>query len=163
MKKHCELMKNAIYATLIVAMLFSLMALTGCVAQQPQYQQVEPNTFSSDTSQKPQYIESSCFQFSNIESKTYYPEIPSARMYRVTANVKNTCMENFDHVCIKSTFYDSDNMVVETKSYEIAPFQHGITIGVGFNILPRTGMNDPVRQQFNAYIVNPGQGYLYCV
>ena len=156
-------MKKAISATLIVAMLFSLMVLTGCVTQQPQYQQVEPNTFSSDTSQKPQYIESSCFQFSNIESKTYFPEIASAQMYRVTANVKNACMENFDHVCIKATFYDSDNMVVVTKLNEIAPFQHGITRGIGFNIGPGPGMNDPVRQQFNAYIVNPGRGYLYCV
>ena len=163
MKRHDELMKKAISAMLIVAMLFSLMVLTGCVAQQPQYQQVEPNIFSSGTSQKPQYIESSCFQFSDIQSKTYYPEIPSARMYRVTANMKNTCMENFDHVCIKAIFYDSDNMVVETKMYEIAPFQHGITKAIGFNIGPGTGMNDPVRQEFKAYIVNPGQGYLYCI
>lgn len=150
-------MKNTIYAILILVMLLTLTSLTGCTSQQP------PNTYSSNTFQKPQYTESSCFQFSNIESKTLLPETPNQAIYRVTANVKNTCMENFDHVCIKVTYYDSDNMVVTTKMDEIAPFQHGLTKGVAFNLGPGTGLNQPVRQQFNAYIVNPGQGYLYCI
>jgi hypothetical protein len=150
-------MKKSIYTIVIVMILLFLITLAGCVSRQ------SPNTYSSDTFQKPQYTESSCFQFSNIEAKTLYPEHPSLSVYQVTANVKNTCMENFDHVCIKLTYYDSDNMVVTTKMYEIAPFQHGLTKGVNFILGPGTGLNQPVRQQFNAYIVNPGQGYLSCI
>ena len=156
-------MKNAVYPTFVIIILFALMAITGCVALKIPNQEVEPSTGSFYTSEKPQYQDSSCFQFSNIESKILLPDKPQFRIYRVTANVKNTCMENFDHVCIQAIFYDKDNMIVITKNYEIAPFQHGLTKGVAFNIGPGTGLNDPVRQEFTVKIVDPGVGYLYCM
>ena len=151
-------MKNTIYATLILVMLLTLTTLTGCASQQ------SSNTYSSDSSlKKPQYTESSCFQFSDIEFKTINPDVPQFSAYTISAKVKNTCMENFDHVCIIGTYYDSDNMIVATKMSELTNFQHGITRQVGFTLIASSNLNVPVRQQLKANIVDPGQGYLYCM
>lgn len=150
-------MKNTIYTAFIAVMLITHIAFTGCASQQ------SLKTISSDTSLKKTHLmESSCFQFSDIEFKTLNPDVPQFSAYMISAKAKNTCMENFDEVCIIATYYDSDNMVVATKT-NMAPFQHGITRQVGFTLPASSSMNIPVRQELKAYIVDPGQGYLYCI
>jgi hypothetical protein len=99
---------------------------------------------------------SSCFKFSNFSSNEL-KGLPTQSLYVVQGYVTNTCMTNFDGVCVRATFYDSDNMVVESKNNFIQPLQHGTTVRVGFNSLYEQGggKNKATRYQLEAYQLEP--------
>ena len=99
---------------------------------------------------------SSCFKFSNLTS-TEFKGLPGQSLYTVQGYVTNICMKNFDGVCIRATFYDADNMVVESKGNFIQPIQHGTTVRIGFNSLYEegAGKNKATRYQLEAYQLEP--------
>jgi hypothetical protein len=99
---------------------------------------------------------SSCFKFSNLTTSEF-KGVPGQSLYVVKGLVTNICMKNFDGVCVRATFYDVDNMVVESKNNFIQPLQHGTTVSIGFNSLYEqgAGKNKATRYQLEAYQLEP--------
>ena len=62
-------------------------------------------------------------------------------------------MKNFERVCVRATFYDSDNMVVTSASKLFPQIQHGTTVWFGFNNLYEAGAgkNKATRHELVAY------------
>jgi len=62
-------------------------------------------------------------------------------------------MKNFERVCVRATFYDSDNMVVTSASKLFPQIQHGTTVWFGFNNLYEVGAgkNKATRHELVAY------------
>ena len=148
-----DMKKNRCF--LLILLVWSLLTV-GCVKEQSKYQ---PTDFSSQiTNQESIFTESPCFQFSNVESKIWFADIPDARSYTITGNIQNTCMENFNYVCIKATFYDSDNMVVGTRMTEVSPLQHGTSKDFKAGLHWGQGMNQPNHHDLKTYYVSGDWG-----
>jgi hypothetical protein len=115
------------------------------------------STTSGQSTALPQIPDSSsCFKFSNFTSSEF-KGVPGQSLYVVKGLVTNNCMKNFDGVCVRATFYDADNMVVESKNNFIQPLQHGTTVSIGFNSLYEQGggKNKATRYQLEAYQLEP--------
>lgn len=107
---------------------------------------------------------SSCFKFSNLTTYDYYG-IRGQSLYTVEGLLTNICMKNFDGVCIRATFYDKDNMVVESKKKFIHPLQHGTTGSFFLQSFYLNGstVNKATRYQLEAYQLEPDKWWTECL
>jgi hypothetical protein len=136
------------HCALVLGLIILLVCIVGCTS-----------TISgqSDSTILPQIPDtSSCFKFSNFTSSEF-KGVPGQSVYVVKGLMTNNCMKNFDGVCVRATFYDADNMVVESKNNFIQPLQHGTTVSVGFNSLYEQGggKNKATRYELKAYQLEP--------
>ena len=130
--------------TFVTILLIFFVYITGCASITP-----TQSTGGITGQSSPQIFQSSsCFKFIDVKS-TELTGIPGFSVYVIEGNVTNTCMKNFENICIHATFYDNDNFVVATEGYFIPQIQHGTTVKILFNnnYQAGTGTNKPTRHQ----------------